>query len=48
MAYTQQLNNLISKEAHAESGTPAVKLSAILGLASGLASAGLYYLYLRL
>lgn len=47
MAYTQQLNNLIAKESHSE-GTAAVKLSAIFGLASGLASVGLYYLYLRL
>ena len=46
MAYTQHLNMLAKQAAQSEGGS-AVKISAFLGLASGLASAGLYYLYTR-
>jgi hypothetical protein len=47
MAFTSHLNNLAKHSARASSGGDSniLKTSAIIGLASGLVSAGLYFLY---
>ena len=47
MAFTSHLNNLAKQSARASSGGDSniLKTSAIIGLASGLVSAGLYFLY---
>jgi len=46
MAYSQQLD-LLTRQAGNSGGGNALKFSALLGIASGIASAGLYYLYTR-
>ena len=47
MAYTSHFNNLAKQSARASAGGDSniLKTSAIIGIASGLISAGLYFLY---